>query len=466
MIRTYDSILDRQGVGKMDRVCLLADKCVDWVSIMASCWSRGSVFVPLVKRNPSMTRHILETVRPKVVFTDELTLLNKIPSVVSIQDAMEFHDPCHYDHTDTRNHIDNCPQDPAIILFTSGSTGNPKGVVLSHRNILSNLSMIKKMYGDTITPTDISYSILPWHHCYGLVCELLYLVYTGASIKTPSSTLPDKIFKEMSMKNPTLLFTVPKVLEGIYKKDVRFVPSFVKRNYLLGRNIRMMSVGGALCNKDLISFMTDDWKVPTYQGYGMSETSPIISLCTPTHNRIGSVGKLLPTIKTNFQKDGSLLVQGDNCMLGYYQGEKDGEIIFQEREDWFNTGDKGFIDKDGFLYIQGRVKTEYKLSNGKYVNPVYIESLLSMIPGIDQVLLFGEGEAHNRAIIYTQRKDRPSLQEIQSFLDDKIEPYEIPRDVYFVEEPFSVQNGLLTQKLEPNRQKILQQYKNITDLLN
>jgi long-chain acyl-CoA synthetase len=143
-------------------------------------------------------------------------------------------------------------------------------------------------------------------------------------------------------------------------------------------------------------------------------------------------------------------------MLGYYQGEEDGRIVCQGVDGWWDTGDRGYVDADGFLYIQGRAKTEYKLSNGKYVDPVYIGSLMSMVPGVDQAVVFGEGEAYNRAIVYS--REGVSLQTVQSFLQGRVEPYEVPREIYFVEEPFSVQNGLLTQKLEPNRQKILAQF--------
>lgn len=434
--KKYNWLMDRYHVKKSDRVCLLADKCLDWVSIMASCWSRGSVFVPLDKKNPTLNEHILRTVRPKLVLTDthvqEESTTFTTSGMTTISPILSTHDP-------------------ALILFTSGTTHAPKGVVLSHHNILSNLSMIDGMYANEVSSSDVSYSILPWHHCYGLVCELLFLVRHGASIHTPSSSIPEKVFKEIRTHQPTMFFAVPKILETIYKKDVRFVPSMIKRNLVFGNRIRMMSVGGALCNPRLISFMMEKFGVPTYQGYGMTETSPMVSLCTPTHNKIGSVGK--PMMEVRFAEDGSILVRGDNVMKGYY-----GFDPLQE-EDWFNTGDRGYLSEDGYLFVQGRLKTEYKLSNGKYVDPVYVESLLSLVPGIDQVVVHGEGMPHNSVLIFSKENKRFTLQQLGNILRDRVQGHEIPQVIDYAEEPFTLQNGLLTQKMEPHRQKILQQYK-------
>lgn len=444
MIKKNDTILDQYKVGKQDRVCFLAEKGMDWVSVMTSCWLRGSVFVPLVNNNPPLNNYILDKVKPKVVLT-KLSNNNSISN--SSYDTKKM----------VQTSITTDANDPALILFTSGTTNDPKGVVLSHQNILSNLEMIDQMYNDSITSLDSSFSLLPWHHCYGLVCELLFLLKKGANIKIPTAKIPEEIFKEIRHQAPTLLFTVPKILESIYKRDVRFVPSFVKRNYVFGRKIRMMSVGGALCHPDLVTFMTEEFRVPTYQGYGMTETSPMISLSSPTYNKIGSVGKVLDNVNIHFREDQSIQVRGENCMLGYYKDTIDNQIICHEKEDWFDTGDKGYLDEDGFLFLDGRTKTEYKLSNGKYVNPVYLESILSLMPNINQVLVYGEGSSYNRAIIYADNH-RPSKEEIQTFLQDKVEPYEIPREIYYIDEPFSLQNGLLTQKMEPHRKKILSKY--------
>ena len=191
--------------------------------------------------------------------------------------------------------------------------------------------------------------------------------------------------------------------------------------------------------------------VPTYQGYGMTETSPMVSLCTPTHNKIGSVGK--PMMDVRFAEDGSILVRGDNVMKGYYGMER------LTAGEWFNTGDRGYLDQDGYLFVQGRIKTEYKLSNGKYVDPVYIESLLSLVPGIDQVLIHGEGMPYNSVLIFSKENKRFTLQQLGNILGGRVQCHEIPQNIHYADEPFTLQNGLLTQKMEPHRQKILQQYK-------
>lgn len=459
--RKYNHLFDRHHIGRMDRVCLMADKREDWASIMVSCWLRGGVFVPLIKNNPIINQYIIEKIKPKIILTDGNVDDGRRNNIVTIGGVVNEQQRHVSDPFDRLSESLVSRHDPAMILFTSGSTSSPKGVVLSHGNILSNLSMVQNAYKDTITCHDSSYSILPWHHCYGLVCELLFLIQQGASIQTPSSNTPEKIFKEMSHRSPTLFFTVPKILETIYKKDVKFIPSFIKKKFVFGRKIRMVSVGGALCHPHLLSFMEKEYKLPVYQGYGMTETSPMISICTPTHNRIGSVGKILSGVDLCFDEDDSIHVRGDNCMLGYYQGvSNENEILLHEREEWFPTGDKGRLDKDGFLYINGRLKTEYKLSNGKYVNPTYIESLLTLMPSIDQALVYGEGLQHNQVILYTKDDKKYTAAQIKSFLMGRVDHYEIPDKVFYVDEPFTIQNGLLTQKMEPNRQKILEKYKN------
>jgi long-chain acyl-CoA synthetase len=224
-----------------------------------------------------------------------------------------------------------------------------------------------------------------------------------------------------------------------------------------------MSVGGAFCHPKLVHFMTENFKIPTMQGYGMTETSPMISLNSISMNRIGSVGKPMSNMDVSFSKsDNEISVRGHNVMMGYLRdiNTANGDIEIDAQGEWFNTGDTGYLDDDGFLFINGRTKTMYKLSNGKYVNPSYIESILCMSPLIEQAVVFGDGLSYNQVIVHSsQEKDMDVLLcNIRESLQGKVQPYEIPKEIILADEPFTLQNGLLTQKLEPNRRKILDKY--------
>ena len=445
LVKKYDKLLKDHHVNKKDRVCWDAPKSPHWPAIMLATWMRGAIFVPFNQGNPLLNDHIIRTVKPKVILRDHL--------VDNINDTGH-----HY--------ISECAHDinmdsASTILFTSGSTSQPKGVVLSHNNIWTNLQQIHERVGDDIDQKDSAFSILPWHHCYGLVCELLFLMTRNAHISVPTSKDPKKIITEMKWKTPTLFYAVPKVLENIYKNDINRVPGALKRNLIFGHRIRRISVGGAFCPPKLISFMSEEYKIPTIQGYGMTETSPMISLNSIYENRVGSVGKPVKNVKIDFSyENNEILVRGDNVMSGYLKFvTKENAFILEQPGEWFHTGDKGYMDKDGFLYVNGRTKMEYKLSNGKYVNPIYIEKMLCLSPLIDQAVVFGDGLAHNKVIIHSGQNDKKKmLNHIRELLKDKVQHYEVPNDVFFTEEPFSLQNGLLTQKLEPNRNKILKLY--------
>jgi long-chain acyl-CoA synthetase len=362
-----------------------------------------------------------------------------------------------------------------VILFTSGSTNDPKGVILTHKNIMSNLEMIDKLYNKHITENDTSYSLLPWNHCYGLVCELFYLMKKGGSffisgqdIKTPQEKL-----KDLKLKSPTLIYTVPKMLETIYRKRVNLVdyciPTQVKKKLVFGNNIRMISVGGSKCNPELIEYFKNNYDIPVYQGYGMTETSPMISLNSVENNNIKSVGKPLLGIDIKFSNKNEILVKGDNLMLGYLDNINNDiiETCKPFEDNYFNTGDTGYLDNENYLYINGRTKSAYKLSNGKFINPSYIESILGISSYIDQIFVYGEGCNNNKCLIYiseeTKKKIKSDLNtfilnEIRIIAKDKLEPYEIPKEIKILEEPLSITNGCLSNKLDYKREFIINKF--------
>lgn len=427
------------GLRPGGRVLIQSEKSPLWVSQMIATWNCGGIFVPVPPLDPFLSQKIQQT-KPSIL-------------IGSLE-------------VDTSLSIEGQPSNPfcadiATILYTSGSSGEPKGTVLTHQNIESNLAMIENLYGENITQLDRSFSILPWHHCYGMVCELLYLMSRGASIRLPKSKNQLHMMKELRQSRSTLLFTVPKMLERISKSKIMYIPSKTLIRFLLwGPQIRMMSVGGGPCHKEIIDFFHYGLDIPVYQGYGMTELSPMISLNSPTKNQTGSVGIPLPGVQVRI-KDGEIQVAGPCVMAGYLERINEEGILLTklnlEEEKWFPTGDTGFLNDNGNLFITGRKKFEYKLTNGKYVNPVFLESCISTAQNVEQVVVMAsENHQYNIAIVGFRNTPRDTVQQIKKTLEGRVESYEIPQKVYILQQPLTTDNGLLSQKLEPQRDKIRQ----------
>ena len=444
-IQLHSQTLKTACIQPKDRIVIQTNiKTIDHVAMMIAAWDSKAVVASLSSDpHPS----IIPKIKPSLT-------MDSFGNVQSHENFVKK-------NFKTDHHDEN---DPCLILFTSGSTDDPKGVVLSHKNIVSNLKMIQTLYGDNISTKDRSFSILPWHHCYGLVCELLYMIKNGAHLTVPKN--PQKPIQELKWSRPTLLFTVPKMLERIQKSswNTRYTSTALKY-YLFGDKLRMMSVGGSYCSSAIIEHFDERFQIPIYQGFGMTETSPMISLNSPNAQKIGSVGKPLNDVKIQIDRDEQILIRSPSLMLGYLDEIDNTNTIktsLSTSEGWFPTGDKGYMDNEGYLFIKGRIKHEYKLSNGKYVNPAYLESLLLTSSSFDQVLVIpSENMDYNVCLVYTKLSAHDAFQEVQKICLGKIEKYEIPRKVYLLQTPFSVDNGLLSMKLEPKRQEILKVWKNL-----
>ena len=444
-IQNHSQTLKTIGIQPKDRIVIQTNiKTIDHAAMMIAAWDSKAVVASLsADPHPS----IIPKIKPTLT-------MDCFGSIHCNENFVQK-------NVKTTNHDEN---DPCLILFTSGSTADPKGVVLSHQNIVSNLQMIKTLYQDNICPEDRSFSILPWHHCYGLVCELLYMIKIGGHIVVPKNYLNP--IPELKWSRPTLLFTVPKMLERIKKSawNTRYTSTALKY-YLFGDQLRMMSVGGSYCSSELIEHFDERFQIPIYQGFGMTETSPMISLNSPNAQKIGSVGKPLNNVKIKIDYDEQILVRSPSLMLGYLDEIDDKNTIktsLPNIEEWFPTGDKGYMDNEGYLFIKGRVKHEYKLSNGKYVNPGYLESLLLSSSNFDQVLVIpSDNMDYNICLVHTKLLVNDAFQEVQKICQGKIERYEIPRKVFLLQSPFTVDNGLLSIKLEPKRQEILKVWKNL-----
>lgn len=328
------------------------------------------------------------------------------------------------------------PQDLATIIYTSGTTGEPKGVMLTHENISHNaLSAFSGMRGYRYGPGgEVALSFLPMTHVFA---RMLYygFVHSGSSLYF---TTPEQLSADLREVRPTVFATVPRLLEKVYGGIVKAVTEmhgpkkrlgrwaldlairhevgkrrrgltrlqfavadllvFRRWRAALGGRVRYVISGGAALSPKLANLFCAAG-VNVLQGYGLTETSPVIAYNRPDHNRAGTVGQPLPGVEVALADDDEILTRGPHVMLGYYRDEERTRETIDE-EGWLHTGDVGAIDDEGFLRITDRKKDLFKLSTGKYVLPQPLEMRLTAHPLIEHVVVVGSGYKFCAALIF------------------------------------------------------------------
>jgi long-chain acyl-CoA synthetase len=470
-------IADRFKHPVRKKIALILNNSIDWIAITQAAHKLDSTIIPInPKLNKQTQRHIIHQVKPDLIFYQ-----NDYDKIVQHKETDINLNSINYKQIpDSFNYLNwdvTCEDSNAYILFTSGTTSNPKGVVLTHKNILANLESIQKCFPNyQLSPTDKYVSFLPWTHCYGLVCELKYMMTNGLS--TYINKNPDNLITDFRTYKPELLCTVPKLLNKIYNKihqneiyrsaiSICYNNKYYNRyfnNFFFGGNLKMVTVGGASIPEDVIKFY-NKLGIQLYQGYGLTETSPMISLNYINNNNIGSVGKVLDCNEVYINEQNEIMVSGDNVFNGYYnQNNQNNQDIFEyiNNKKYYRTGDSGRFDNDGYLYITGRIKELYKLENGKYIDPCYIEDRIQQFKGVEQVYVYGANRKYNICLIYgNKRMEKEILKNISNlWLMSYIEHYELPKKVIFIDEAFSIENDLLTVKMSLKREKIYEKYKN------
>ncbi len=275
------------------------------------------------------------------------------------------------------------PEDVATIIFTSGTTGKSKGVMLTQDNLAANVCAVNF----TADPGTVLLSVLPIHHAFCLVMDWLKGFSLGATVCINDSFL--HMVKNMGIFKPDVMLMVPLMIETIYKRLASADPAIPKKalaDNVFGGNLKIIFVGGAHLDPFYIEKFAE-YGVGIFEGYGMSECSPVISCNTPDDHKAGSIGKPLSNVEIGFE-DGEILVKGSSVMKGYYQmPEETAETL---KDGWLHTGDKGYLDEDGFLFINGRVKNLIILSNGENISPEEIENKLALGQLVGEVIVTGE----------------------------------------------------------------------------
>ncbi|MCR5557460.1 MAG: AMP-binding protein [Butyrivibrio sp.] len=314
----------------------------------------------------------------------------------------------------------------AMIIFTSGTTGKSKGVMLTQKNLISNVEAVEY----DAAPGVVVLSVLPIHHAYCLVMDFLKCLSLGATVCINDSFL--HMVKNMQLFKPSVMLMVPMMIETIYKRlesAGKLLPKKLVAAKAFGGNLTTVFSGGA----HLDPFYIDKFReygINIYQGYGMSECSPVISSNTPANNKPGSVGKVLKNAEVRIE-NGEILVRSTSVMTGYYKMPEETSKTLSEG--WLHTGDKGYIDEDGYLFVNGRVKNLIILSNGENISPEEIENKLSLYSLIDEVVVTGEGSGLTARIYPNQdiiSKKKYDYEKLQRKLQENLDEYNKSQPTY------------------------------------
>lgn len=541
-VKNFRGGLAALGVGEGDRVAMIGDNRVGWAVAAYATYGLKATFVPMYQaQKPDEWRFILEDCGAKVVMTANAEIFDVITNmkehVSTIEHVLSLGLPddheCSYRAVMARG-----KESPAEVqypdgesvagyIYTSGTTGNPKGVMLSHNNICSNINAVQGLF--PITEEDRSLSFLPWAHAFGQTCELHLLVSKGASLAL-NDAIPNLVANLGEVK-PSVLYAVPRIFNKIYDKvnaQIREKPKFIqnlvargvrvakaksegksvgffdkiafaiadrlvfeKIRQRFGGNLRFAISGSAALSVDVGDFI-DALGIMVYEGYGLSETSPIATCNYPDNRRMGSVGKAIPGVRieidkaaTGDEKLGEIIIHGPNIMMGYHNRPEEQAKVFTENRG-LHTGDTGYLDDEGYLFIRGRIKEQYKLENGKYVMPAPLEEMLKLSPYISNVMLDGANRPFNVAVLVPDFEalgkwskdtghavDKASTDDkVQELLNGEVEKYtgkfkgyERPRKFVVADEEFTTENGMLTPTMKLKRAKVMAKFQDQIDAL-
>ncbi|MEX2092651.1 MAG: AMP-dependent synthetase/ligase [Pirellulales bacterium] len=469
--QTLAATLRSVGVQRGERVAQVSENRYEWIVVDLAMHLLGAVHVPLhVSLSSEQFAEQIALSGSRVVFASTAELLGKFSAGLTRGERVFVHDEQEYgmekpmlgkprvgpeptadpaEHRAAEDHL-------ATLLFTSGTTDRPRGVMLTQRNLAWNAAETANRHGGSSEQTRIN--ILPFSHIYARTCDLYTWVYRGSRLVLAESR--ETLIRDCQLVQPTVLNGVPYVFERIAD---RVRESGVDLAAIFGGRMKQLTCGGAAIAPDVEAWYAEQG-LPLLPGYGLTEASPVISVSTPAARKIGSVGQPLAGLDVRIAEDGEVLVRGPNVMLGYWQDEAaTAEVI---RDGWLHTGDLGELDVEGFLTIRGRKKELIVLSTGKKVSPTRVENLLTASPLVEQVAVFGEGRAALVALVVPAACglacDSGGLRakltaEINRCLAVAACEEQV-RDFAVLDRPFSIERGELTPKLSLRREAIARNF--------
>ena len=416
-VRRYVANLLRLGVEPGDRIVQFAENRYEWILADLAMHVLGAIHVPV--HSTLSGAQVVEQAtdcETALMLVSGQDLLDKLAgsstplsdqvAVHSFEPVGEFHgrpvslfDDKHVDlaaaealETTVAERIS--PDTYATILYTSGTTGEPKGVILNQNNIVTNSLGANEMIGQR--EGDLRLCFLPLSHIFARTCDLYGWIASGAQLALAASR--DTVIADAQEIKPTVINAVPyfyaRLQKALAEKGAADMPDAVKN--LLGGRVRFCCSGGAPLTTPLYDYFKSQ-NLPLLQGYGLTESSPVISVSTLSHDRRGAVGKLIPDIDVNIADDGEVLTRGPHVMVGYWKNDAATQEVI--KDGWLHTGDLGELDDDGFLYITGRKKELIVTATGKNVAPAYLEALLVEDSCIAQALVIGDNRKFLSALV-------------------------------------------------------------------
>ena len=469
--------LAKLGLTKGDKAGIIINNCVEWFICEQAVHGLGAAFVPMyLQELPKTWKYIVTDAAVKFLFVRDESVFEKVKhlkdEISTLKDIFVVYGAREnslsaLEETGKKNPAPSIKphwSDLAHIIFTSGTTGDPKGAMISHGN--ATWAARSSIETFDLDETAQVISILPWAHVYGQNCDLHNYMAFGGGIAFVESL--DKFIQNVQETRPTAINGVPRVITKIYDTIMQGVNAdpvkkqffdaalaeaaknrglaektkefkdydelvFSKIRAIFGGNLKFIVSSSSLLKPEIAQFFHDIGQ-PTYDCYGMTETSGGITLnCTKFGNKLGTVGKPAQNTHIIIDKsrvgeaspDGEICAYGPQIMMGYYNKPSlNAEVMMPDKWNGFagiRTGDRGWFDEDGFLHITGRFKDEYKLANGKYVHPESIENEIKLLRYIANAMIYGEGRDYNVAVIVPDFAVLKADPETKAWVKDTLE---------------------------------------------
>jgi long-chain acyl-CoA synthetase len=530
--------LSTLGIGRGDKVAVISNNRLEWAVAAHATYGLGAAYVAMYETQLDKEwQYILEDSGAKVCFVANSRIAErvekfraecpKLEKVIGFEGAKgsgtSFDDLLSSGRSHPAEAVTTKDSDVASLIYTSGTTGNPKGVKLTHYNLAANVSAILEVA--PISADELSLSFLPWAHVFGGCIELNSAIAAGNAIAICDDTA--KLIDYLPEVRPTLLFAVPRIWNRIYdgvQKQIAGRPKLIQdifRNGMSARSkqkrgapltlaervslpiakklvfskilarfggrLRFACSGAAALSKEVAEFV-DNLGIEVYEGYGMTESSGCTTSNRPGESRVGSVGRPIPGVDVKIDHtaagagpdEGEIVIYGTGVMAGYHNLD-DATRDTLTADSGLRTGDLGRIDADGYLYITGRVKELFKLSNGKYVAPAPLEEILQLSPYVAQCVVYGDDRPHNVALIVPDldslrawaKTSGVSTSTAELFADPKtralftaelerfgkdFKGYERVKGFVLEAEPLTTENGMLTPTLKVKRRNVVKKY--------
>jgi long-chain acyl-CoA synthetase len=505
-VRACAAGLASLGLGRGDRVAILSYNRLEWAVVDYACQLLGIADVPIYSTlPPDQCAYILKDSEAKAVFAENAEQAAKVrgqvPHLVtfeSVPDAEPFAKFLERAAEPPAVEVD--PEDLATLIYTSGTTGMPKGVMLTHRNLVSNV--VSSCSVLRCESTDVLLSFLPLSHSFERIMDYA-LFWCGASIAYAEHV--DKVVPNMIEVRPTVMAAVPRFYEKVYAKVqdsvrkkgplARSIFEWARRtgaieadfrrrgaavpfslgwrvglarwlvlgkiqNVVGGRMKSFISGGGPL-SRDVAEYLYS-LGFTILEGYGLTETAPVLTLNPRGGVRLGSVGPAIPGIELKIAADGEILARGPNIMKGYLNRPDETKAVFQDG--WFATGDIGELDAEGYLRITDRKKDLLKTSGGKYVAPQPIENALKCQQAVLNAVVIGDRQKFPAALIVpAPGSGREDVQKAVDAVNAGLAHHEQLKKFALVEQDFTIEGGELTPTLKVKRRVVEKKYQALID---